>query len=568
MIEAEVRKKIDHLLQSHGWRLQPDDVGRNVFFEGSVKTRLLKAHIQRLGRKQPDYTLFDGVSPLAVIEAKKSSVTRLSDALKQARDYATRLDVKMVFACNGTAIKSQHLQYDAPLYFNGVEVMEFPQPSVLRQFRIEESNAIYTLPQQVIKNRDELIHVFAELNNVLRTEGIRAGIERFTEFANLLFLKLLSEKNGNDIWGQLVRIEENQMIPYLNGVALPQLREQYGGEVISQTSIQNGGTLKKIVNALHPLCLTSVDEDVKGLAFEHFIQKTTDTQNDLGEYFTPRHIVRFMVKLLDPQIRQTVYDPFCGTGGFLTECFKHISQSCKLTKEASQVLQTQTVFGDEITTTARIVKMDLILFGDGHSGVKQRDSLRARSEGQFDMVLTNMPFSQTLSQEALDQVGRQCTVTCADEAFVLKSFNSLKVGGSMAIVVPEGLLVNRANREFLRFLLHNARIRMIVRLPRGCFTPYTDAKMGIIYLTDKGVSHTDWFYSINVKNDGFDSKRNPLVGVNDLDDILFLFSRNVLCAKDPVLLSGVDVGVVSVKNLSKKSSFSLCQQWNTRREQS
>ena len=62
---------------------------------------------------------------------------------------------------------------------------------------------------------------------------------------------------------------------------------------------------------------------------------------------------------------------------------------------------------------------------------------------------------------------------------------------------------------------------MLVRLPRGCFAPYTDAKTGIIYLTDKGVDKTDWFYRVTVDNDGFDSKRNPIRGINDLDNVLF-----------------------------------------------
>ena len=75
---------------------------------------------------------------------------------------------------------------------------------------------------------------------------------------------------------------------------MDQLRVNYGGEVITSTAIKNPATLKRIVLTLNALQLSDIDEDIKGVAFEHFIQKTTDTQNDLGEYFTPRHIVRFM----------------------------------------------------------------------------------------------------------------------------------------------------------------------------------------------------------------------------------------------------------------------------------
>ena len=345
-------------------------------------------------------------------------------------------------------MKSLYLGNDLPLLLNGIEVTEIPSPHILRLFGLEQSNAVFTIPRNVVKSRSDLIRLFGELNDDLRAEGLRAGIERFSEFANILFLKLLSEKGDDEIWRQLLRLREADLIPYLNNVAMDQLRENYGGEVITATAIQNPKTLRRIVSALNALQLSDIDEDIKGVAFEHFIQRTTDTQNDLGEYFTPRHIVRFMVRLLDPQYGESVYDPFCGTGGFLTETFRHISQQRRPTRETADTLNHKTVFGGEITSTARIAKMNMILFGDGHSGVSQQDSLRASTDGQYDNVLSNIPFSQRLSRELLDLVGGAAMyVRDSDEACALRCFNSLKPGGSMAIVVPEGLLVNRETTE-------------------------------------------------------------------------------------------------------------------------
>ena len=113
------------------------------------------------------------------------------------------------------------------------------------------------------------------------------------------------------------------------------------------------------------------------------------------------------------------------------------------------------VFGSEITTTARIAKMNMILFGDGHSGVSQRDSLLADTTREYNNVLSNIPFSQNLSEDILNRTEGHSghSAKDADEACVLKCFNSLKVGGSMAIVVPEGLLVNKSHRKMLRFIL-------------------------------------------------------------------------------------------------------------------
>ena len=312
MIESDVRYQIDRLLEAQGWFLDAGDERCNVCFEESVKRRLPDISVLNLGQKRPDYTLFDGVSPLAIVEAKKPSVTDLGKALIQARDYAERIGVGIVFACNGITIKSLYIPNNEPLYLNGVEVTEFLPLDLLRRFQTELSNELFTVPKKVVKSREELIHLFAELNDDLRAEGLRAGIERFSEFANILFLKLLSEKGEDEIWRQLLNLRDADVLGYLNDVAMTHLRQNYGGEVITKTAIQNPRTLKKIVTTLNPLQLSDIDEDIKGVAFEHFIQRTTDTQNDLGEYFTPRHIVRFMVRLLNPQYRQNVYDPFCG----------------------------------------------------------------------------------------------------------------------------------------------------------------------------------------------------------------------------------------------------------------
>ncbi len=558
MIEQDVRYQIDRSLEANGWILDAHDTRQNVFFENAVKSRLSQRNIGKLGQKKPYYTLFDGVQPIAIIEAKKSNIVNLDDALNQAIDYAECMDVDIVFACNGLSLKSRHLQKSEPLFFNGVEVNEFLPPDILRIFRFENTNEVYTVSREVIKSRDELIHLFSELNDDFRSAGIRAGIERFSEFANILFLKLLSEKGKNDIWDTLMRLPENDIVQYLNSVIVNRLKENYGGEVISPVTTDSNAIIKKIVQKLNPLNLTDIDEDIKGSAFEYFMEKTTTATNDLGEYFTPRHIVRFMVRLLNPKFGETVYDPFCGTGGFLTETFKHISQQAKLSRTTSEKLHNQTVFGSEITTTARIAKMNMILFGDGHSGVSQNDSLLTETNAEYNNVLSNIPFSLDLSKDILDR-SKGHRAKDADETCVLKCFNSLKVGGAMAIVVPEGLLVNKVHRKMLRYILGNSRVRMLVRLPRGCFAPYTDAKTGIIYLTDKGVCQTDWFYRVTVNNDGFDSKRNPITGINDLDNVLFFHTPSEVPVEN--LPEGFEIGVVQVKNVQSDRGFSLHENW-------
>ena len=203
--------------------------------------------------------------------------------------------------------------------------------------------------------------------------------------------------------------------------------------------------------------------------------------------------------------------------------------------------------------------MNMILFGDGHSGVSQRDSLLTNITEKYNNVLSNIPFSlKNISKDILNR-SEGHRAKDADEACVLKCFNSLKVGGSMAIVVPEGILVNKAHRKMLRFILGNSRVRMLVRLPRGCFAPYTDAKTGIIYLTDKGVGQTNWFYRVTVENDGFDNKRNQIKGINDLDNVLFFHTLSDIPIEN--LPEGLEIGIVQVKNIQSDRDFSLHEEW-------
>ena len=110
------------------------------------------------------------------------------------------------------------------------------------------------------------------------------------------------------------------MLDYINDTILARLVNRYNhsGDVFQRKLLINSpATLKRIVDRLSALTLLSADSDIKGDAFEYFLKNSVTVGNDLGEYFTPRHIVKLMVELVDPRYGETIYDPCCGTGGFL-----------------------------------------------------------------------------------------------------------------------------------------------------------------------------------------------------------------------------------------------------------
>jgi len=161
------------------------------------------------------------------------------------------------------------------------------------------------------------------------------------------------------------------------------------------STIKSASVLEETIDRLDGLNLIDVNSDIKGDAFEYFLRQYNSGYKDLGEYFTPRHFVRFIVKLLNPKLGEKVYDPFCGTGGMLIESFKHIeSRLPNNDKDTISFLKNNTIYGNELTETARVAKMNMILMGDGHNNIERKDSLKYPVTDKYDVVITNILFSQ------------------------------------------------------------------------------------------------------------------------------------------------------------------------------
>ncbi len=542
-LEADTRLLIDTALTNLGWKLDGKD--KNVFVE-QPKT---EAERKLLGGKRPDYVLYSKESdrPLIVIEAKKKG-TRLDAAMEQGISYARAINAPLVFATDGVFCKAYHTDANRPPILNGEEIDEFIRETLaLRYLTTYEVN---TVSPRVQYDRKELIRIFDEANNMLRGEGLRAGIERFGEFANILFLKLISEseqiKRESGIktlfdatacsWDSIKNIPFTTRIDYINKTVYEKLNSLYNTDIFTPLQIRDASILKEIMDKLDPLTLTDVDSDVKGDAFEYFLKASTATKNDLGEYFTPRHIVKTMVRLVNPLIGETIYDPFCGTGGFLIESFRYIYNNMARTEANLRTLRENTVYGNEITNTARITKMNMILAGDGHSNINMRDSLANPIDGKatwkdedgnihhygYDIVLANMPYSQkTKHGDLYDLPTTNGDSICVQHC--MKAINSTSPNGRMALVVPEGFLFRKDLTRTREYLLENCQLQSIISLPQGVFLPYTGVKTDIIYATKvnqkikKSEKKKDFWY-FDVKSDGYtlDNHRRKLDTPSDL----------------------------------------------------
>lgn len=512
-MEADTRYIINNNLRNKGWILDASNPKCNVHFE-SPKDKKLR---RKLKGKHPDYILYQSGTkkPIGIIEAKKVGID-LKKALSQGEEYAKRLEAPLIFAMNGAYCETRWLGNKKSLILNGEEVKEIIREKEALKFLEENSNEVYTLPKNVIVSRQELLLIFKDLNNTLRGEGLRAGIERLSEFANILFLKLLSENSEYDYWNSIKNQKDSDIIGFINGYVINDIQNKYGGDVITQLSIANPKTLREIIGRLDPLILSTIDTDIKGDAFEYFLQKTTSTENDLGEYFTPRHIVKTIIHLVNPIFKESIYDPFCGTGGFLTQAFKYIKENTILNTKQEEYLKKKTIFGGEITSTARIAKMNMILQGDGHAGVLKINSLANPRDKEFDIVISNIPFSQKTKYSGLYYNG--IAKNNGDATCILHCLRALKNGGRMALIIPEGFLYRGHLSEVRKLLLNNAKLQSVISLPQGVFLPYAMTKTDILYFVEVGRRTDKHFFYFDVKNDGYslDNHRRKIQGPNDL----------------------------------------------------
>ena len=530
-IERDIETLIDLQLRKMGWEDNPKCPNRNVWKQQPKNSTEKK----NLGGLKPDYILYNSKTnePLIVIEAKRPN-RDVYTALIQGKEYAEKISAPIVIATNGILVKAIHLKTGNYLILNGETVDTFFDEKIALKF-IDNSD-VETISKKVINSRNDLIKIFKEADNSLRKEGLLAGHERFSVFSNILFLKLMSEiqelndKEGDKNvipneyrWNFFKNKNGTELQSYLNKIVLKKFDEFYksGNEsIFDELRIESPTVLKEIINQLDQLELINIDSDIKGDAFEYFIRRYNAGEKDLGEYFTPRHIVKFLVQLLNPVFGEKIYDPFCGTGGMLIETFKHLIRSVPNNQSSIKFLKEESVFGREISSTAKIAKMNMILIGDGHNNIQRIDSLSKPVHNHYDIVISNIPFAQQTEYGSLyDITTKDANSICIQHC--IEAIDKTATNGRIGLILPEKVLFDKSYETLREKIYENCTIENIISLPSGTFEPYTNVQTSILHLTKvkrKFKSNKVKFYF--VKNDGFslDKNRKKVIGENDLDN--------------------------------------------------
>lgn len=265
--------------------------------------------------------------------------------------------------------------------------------------------------------------------------------------------------------------------------------------------------------------------DVFGTAYEQLLQQFGQDK-EFAEYFTPRHIVDRMVQIIDPDIGETIYDPACGTGGFIMRAFMRVLEKIERKKIAADEkermirrLKEKHLFGVEHSPLVfKLALMNMILHRDGSGQLQNDDSLSNKAQdiqkNKYDIILANPPFGPT-KQERMAQF--EYHIKLYEALFIQHMMNSLKPGGRAAVVLKEGLLFDSKNmlRKICRKLVEQFEVLGILSLPNGVFNPYSGAKTSVVVFRrplsrDDARTSRVWFY--RVESDGRDlgATRRPL----------------------------------------------------------
>ena len=300
--------------------------------------------------------------------------------------------------------------------------------------------------------------------------------------------------------------------------------------------IPTPGMLSKVVDGIEGLGLDEASEggDTKGDLYEYLLSKVA-TAGTNGQFRTPRHIIKMMVDMVQPNPGDTIIDPAMGSAGFLIEAQTYLREhhSDLFMDDAQREHFNNTMFygNDMDSTMLRIGAMNMMLHGVENPNISYRDSLSESNtdEEKYSLVLANPPFKGSLDAEAVASSLLKVTKTKKTELLFLALFlRVLKKGGRAAVIVPDGVLFgsSKAHKQIRKEIIDNTKLTAVVSMPSGVFNPYAGVSTAILFFTKTGAGGTDkvWFY--DMKADGFslDDKRQP-VQENDITDIVARYSN-------------------------------------------
>jgi type I restriction enzyme M protein len=369
---------------------------------------------------------------------------------------------------------------------------------------------------------------------ILRGEGL-SYTSYLTELSYLLFLKMLEDTDQNHrlpaeySWAQLqqrVGMDQwqyyKQLLLNLGDANTISDSQVLGFFNDAKSSLSQPTQLAKLCNIINQLDWHTANDDGLGLFYEKLLEEASnEKKSKVGDYFTPRVLIRSIVNVMQPQVREVVQDPTAGSGGFLVIADQYIKERTDnlymLNAEDSTFQREQAFMGMElVAATHRLCSINLLLHKI-RSQVRWGDTLSPDGAElpKADLILANPPFGNKAGGGRPNR--QDFTITNKSStrqfAFVEHIIRSLKPGGRAAIVLPDNVLFeDNTGRELRQFMLDRCNLHTILRLPTGIFSAQ-GVKTNVVFLqrghSDRGNTAGVWFYDMRSNMRSF-GKNNPL----------------------------------------------------------
>ena len=448
-------------------------------------------------------------NPFIVIECKKEDISEaeFEQATEQAFGNCNSLGGYYAVVIAGNTRRS----FDVKNYKPGERsenIIASPpiRYDIVQEWRYRKGDPNWELS---VIERGDLIRVLEKCHDTLWQGGRLTPTDAFDELAKILFIKIRDEKkarrNGEPYDFQIKTRESSKSVANRINRLYREAKDQ-DPEVFTEDIEIDENRLFSVVNHLQGISLNQTDLDVKGVAFERFLGNFF--KGEIGQFFTPREVVEFMVDMVTPHHEELILDPACGSGGFLLHAMDYIrKQASEFHTEGTPEHYTHwhdfakdRLFGIEVNDSiARVAKMNMIIHDDGHSNVISNDALvdfdtlynqhRGFEKERFDVILTNPPFGADIKQSELPylenyELGKGKTSRKTEILFLERCFDFLRwETGKLAIILPDGILTNSSLQDVRDYIERHFQILAVISLPQIAFSHFgAGVKTSILFL--------------------------------------------------------------------------------------
>lgn len=379
-------------------------------------------------------------------------------------------------------------------------------------------------------------------------------------------------------WSEFKRMQAEDMLQHVQGKVFPFLKDLNGTESNFTHHMKNAvfiipkpALLVEAVKTIDDIFAVmekdsqehgQAFQDIQGDVYEMLLSEIA-TSGKNGQFRTPRHIIKLMAELVQPQLGHRIADPACGTGGFLLGAYQYIVTQLAINAgtrnlvsdedgfirtsvaatfdEKRQLVLQESLYGYDIDATmVRLGLMNLMMHGIDEPNIDYQDTLSKsyNEESAYDIVLANPPFTGSIDKGDINEA-LQLATTKTELLFVENIYRLLKKGGTACVIVPQGVLFGsgKAFRELRQTLVVRCDLKAVITLPSGVFKPYAGVSTAILLFTKvwgakdkitKPATEHVWFYEMAADGYSLDDKRSKQEGYGDLQDIITKYhNRNV-----------------------------------------